>query len=109
MLTTDGHAGRAYELGGDQPFTLAQLAAEVSAQSGKEVRYVNLPEAEYAQALAGHGVPAPMAAMLAEVDTAIADGALYTGSGDLSRLIGRPATTLSAAVAAGLGELDGAS
>jgi NAD(P)H dehydrogenase (quinone) len=93
------------QLGGDQPFTLAELAAEVSAQSGQEVRYVNLPEAEYAQALAAHGVPAPMAEMLAEVDVAIADGALCTESGDPARLIGRPATTLSAAVAAALGEL----
>ena len=108
VLTTDGHAGQAYELGGDEPFTLAQLAAEVSAQSGQQVRYVNLPEPEFAQALAAHGVPAPMADMLAEVDVAIADGALYTGSGDLSRLIGRPATTLSAAVAAALTELNGA-
>jgi NAD(P)H dehydrogenase (quinone) len=102
VLTADGHAGQAYELGGDEPFTLAQLAAEVSAQSGQEVRYVNLPEAEYAKALKEHGVPEVMAGMLAEVDTAIAHGALFTGSGDLSRLIGRPATTLSAAVAAAL-------
>jgi NAD(P)H dehydrogenase (quinone) len=102
VLTTDGQAGQAYELGGDEPFTLAQLAAEVSAQSGQEVRYVNLPETEYAKALKEHGVPEVMADMLAEVDTAIAHGALFTGSGDLSRLIGRPATTLSAAVAAAL-------
>ena len=43
VLTTGGHAGRAYELGGDEPFTLAQLAAEISAQSGEPVRYAHLP------------------------------------------------------------------
>jgi NAD(P)H dehydrogenase (quinone) len=106
VLTTDGHAGRAYELGGDEPFTLAQLAAEISAQSGKTVRYADLPEAEFAGVLAAHGVPQDMADMLAEVNTAVADGALYTDSGDLSRLIGRPATTLSAAVGAGLPALN---
>jgi NAD(P)H dehydrogenase (quinone) len=109
VLTTDGHAGRAYELGGDEPFTLAQLAAEISAQSGQTVRYADLPEAEFARALAAHGVPQVMADDLAEVNTAVADGALYTASGDLSRLIGRPATTLlSAAVGAGLSALNGA-
>jgi NAD(P)H dehydrogenase (quinone) len=50
VLTTDGHAGRAYELGGDEPFTLAELAAEISAQSGTQVRYADLPEAEFAAA-----------------------------------------------------------
>jgi NAD(P)H dehydrogenase (quinone) len=106
VLTTDGHAGRAYELGSDEPFTLAQFAAEISAQSGKEVRYVDLPEAEYAKALKEHGVPELMADMLAETDTAVAHDALFTASGDLTALIGRPATTLSAAVGAAVRALD---
>jgi NAD(P)H dehydrogenase (quinone) len=107
VLTTDGHAGQAYELGSDEPVTLAQLAAEISAQSGKEVRYADLPEAEYAQALQAHGVPELVADMIAETDTAAARGALYTASGDLTALTGRPATTLSAAVGAALRALDG--
>ncbi len=90
MLTTDGHADQTYELGSDEPFTLAQLAAEISAQSGKEVRYVNLPEAEYVKALEAHGVPGLMADMLAETDAAVAHGMLYTASGDLTALTGRP-------------------
>jgi NAD(P)H dehydrogenase (quinone) len=107
VLTTDGHAGQAYELGGDEPFTLAELAAEISAQSGKEVRYVNLPEAGYADALKEHGVPELMAGMIAETDAAVAHGALYTASGDLTALTGRAATTLSSAVGAALTALDG--
>jgi NAD(P)H dehydrogenase (quinone) len=107
VLTTDGHAGQAYELGGGEPFTLAQLAAEISAQSGKEVRYVDLPEAEYASALTEHGVPELIAGMVAETDAAAAHGALHTASGDLAALTGRPATPLSAAVAAALSALDG--
>jgi NAD(P)H dehydrogenase (quinone) len=105
VLTTDGHAGRVYELGGDEPFTLAELAAEISDQFGQPVRYADLPEAEYAAALAAHGVPRLMADVVAETDRAAADGALYTGSGDLARLIGRPATTLRAAVGASRREL----
>jgi len=107
VLTTDGHAGQAYELGSDEPFTLAQLAAEISAQSGKEVRYIDMPEAEYAKALKEHGVPELMADMVAETDAAAAHGTLYTASGDLSALTARPATTLSAAVGAALRALDG--
>jgi NAD(P)H dehydrogenase (quinone) len=106
VLTTDGHAGQAYELGSDEPFTLAQLAAEISAQSGNEVRYIDLPEGQYAKALAEHGVPELMAEMIAETDAAAAHGALHTASGDLTALTGRPATTLSAAVGAALRALD---
>ncbi|HEX4093371.1 MAG TPA: SDR family oxidoreductase [Trebonia sp.] len=106
VLTTDGHDGQAYELGGDEPFTLAELAAEISAQSGREVRYVDLPEAEYAEALKAHGVPALMADMVAETDAAAARGALHTASGHLAALTGRPAVTLSAAVSAALSALD---
>jgi len=102
VLTTDGHAGQAYELGSDEPFTLAQLAAEISAQSGKQVRYVDLPEDEYAKALKEHGVPELMADMIAETDAT-----LYTASGHLNALTARPATMLSAAVGAALRALDG--
>ena len=107
VLTTGGHAGQAYELGGDEPFTLAQLAAEISAQSGREVRYTDLPEAEYAEALRTHGMPGQVADMVAETDVAAAQGALYTASGDLTALTGRPATTLSDAVGAALRALEG--
>jgi NAD(P)H dehydrogenase (quinone) len=107
VLTTDGHAGRAYELGGDEPFTMAQLAAEISARSGKEIRYADLPEAGYAEALKQHGVPGLMADMIAETDAAVAGGALYTASGDLNALTGRPAATLSEAVGAALAHASG--
>jgi NAD(P)H dehydrogenase (quinone) len=99
--------GGAVLLHSDEPFTLAQLAAEISAQSGKEVRYLDLPEAGYATALTEHGVPELMAGMIAETDAAAAHGALHTASGDLTALTGRPATTLSAAVDAALRALDG--
>jgi NAD(P)H dehydrogenase (quinone) len=107
VLTTDGHAGQAYELGSDEPFTLAQLAAEISAQSGKAVRYVDLPEAGYAEALKAHGAPGLMADMVAETDAAAAHGALHTASGDLTTLTGRAATTLNAAIGTALRALGG--
>ena len=34
VLAGDGHAGRVYELGGDQAFTLTEFTAEISAQAG---------------------------------------------------------------------------
>ncbi|WP_407568881.1 SDR family oxidoreductase [Deinococcus altitudinis] len=95
-------SGTVYELGGDQAFTLGELAAEVQAQSGRPVAYQNMPAADYAQALLGFGLPAPVAEMLADSDTGLANGELHTDSRDLSRLIGRPTTSLQESVRAAL-------
>jgi NAD(P)H dehydrogenase (quinone) len=102
VLTGDGHAGRAYELGGDEAFTLAELAAEIGAQAGQPVGYLDLPEDEYARLLTSAGLPEAAAVTLADADRGLARGDLYVGSGDLSRLIGRPTTTLRDAVASAL-------
>ncbi len=102
VLTTDGPTNVAYELGGDERFTLSELAAEVSRQSGRPVEYRDLPEAEYRQALISFGLPEGYAAVLASSDVALSQGALDTDSGDLSRLIGRPTTTLAQAIAEAL-------
>lgn len=98
VLTTTGHTGKAYELGGTA-FTMADLAAEVSKQTGKTIVYQDLPEPEYAKALAAAGLPEPFADLLADTNTAIANGDWYTDSTDLPQLIGRPSTPLADAVA----------
>jgi NAD(P)H dehydrogenase (quinone) len=107
VLTTPGHEGKAYELAGDEPFTLGELAAEVSRQAGKPVVYKDLPAEAFAAALQGAGLPPPVAELFADVDAGIARGALEDRSGTLRRLIGRPTTPLAASVAAGLGALRG--
>lgn len=98
VLTGEGHEGKVYELSGDVAITNAEIAAEVTAQSGKQVAYASLPEAEYAKALEGFGLPAVLAADLAQADVAISEGALSEATDTLSTLIGRPTTTLAAAV-----------
>ncbi len=103
VLTGDGHEGRAYELGGDEAFTLAELAAEIGRQAGQPVGYLDLPEDEYARLLAGAGLPEAAAVTLADADRGLARGDLFVDSGHLRQLIGRPTTTLRDAVAAALG------
>ena len=98
VLVADGQAGRIYELGGDEPFTMAELAAEISAAAGTHVSYQDLPLQEYAGMLAGFGVPEAFAEILADSDLGIARGDLLVSSGDLRKLIGRPATSLAEAV-----------
>ncbi len=98
VLTTPGHADKVYELGGDEPFTMSELAVEVSRQSGKSVVYQNSSMEEYADVLRGFGLPPAVVEMLSSADDGIARGELDTSSGDLRRLIGRPTTPLATVV-----------
>ncbi|GAA6146411.1 SDR family oxidoreductase [Thalassolituus maritimus] len=102
VMTLDDQAGKTYELAGDTAYTLAELAAEISKQTGKDIGYVNLPEADYAGALKNAGLPEPLAEMLAESDTGASKGGLYDGSKTLSSLTGRATTPMSDSVTAAL-------
>ncbi|MGB6008955.1 NAD(P)H-binding protein [Castellaniella sp.] len=101
-LAGEGHDGKTYELAGDDSFTLADLAAEVSRQTGRAIPYRNLPRADYAAALRGFGLPADFADAVAGWDVSASQGALFDEGRVLSRLICRPTTALSAVVAAAL-------
>lgn len=98
VLSTDGHAGKVYELAGDNAWTLSQLADELSQQSGKHIVYQNLSEADFAAALRGAGLPTELADMLADSDIGASEGGLFDNSRTLSQLIGRPTTTLADSV-----------
>ena len=98
VISEDGHAGKVYELAGDSPWTLSELAAELSKQSGKPVVYQNLSEADFAAALKSVGLPAGLADMLADSDTGASKGGLFDDSHTLSNLIGRATTPLAESV-----------
>lgn len=98
VLQAEDQAGKVYELGGDQAFSMADLAGEISAATGQRIIYQDLPAADYAAMLTGVGVPAAFADILADSDLGIARGDLLVTSTQLSGLIGRPTTLLSEAV-----------
>jgi NAD(P)H dehydrogenase (quinone) len=102
VLASGQPVEQVYELAGDTAFTLAELAAELSRQSGKNIPFHNLPQQEYRDMLLGFGLPAPLAELIADSDAQAAKGALYDGSGTLGKLIGHPTQSLADAVKAAL-------
>ncbi|MFE2926533.1 SDR family oxidoreductase [Streptomyces goshikiensis] len=102
VLTGEGHLGRVYELSGDTAWSLAEYAAEVAAQAGRAVEYTEVPAEAHLSILTGAGLPEGFAALLVDVDAAISRGRLAGTGGDLSRLIGRPTTPVSEAIAGAL-------
>ncbi|MCX2728059.1 SDR family oxidoreductase [Thermomicrobium sp. 4228-Ro] len=98
VLTTEGHAGRIYELAGDEAWTMNDLARIVGEVTGRPVTYRNLTPEDYKAYLVQQGTPPAVAEVLAVLEAGIAQDALFDDSHQLSQLIGRPTTPLREAV-----------
>lgn len=99
VLTTEGHDGKTYELAGDTAFTLGDLAAEISRQTGRTIPYKDLPQADYTAALVRFGLPEGISQAIAAWDFDASKDALFDDQKVLSTLIDRPTTPLSTSVA----------
>lgn len=88
-----------YELAG-ATYTFSELAATISAATGKDVVYTNVTVEDLAAGMVAAGMDEGTAGFWASIDAGIADGDLYTESTDLADLIGREPTSLEAAVRA---------
>jgi uncharacterized protein YbjT (DUF2867 family) len=104
-LTQPGHTGRVYELTGPRLVTFADAAAELSAATGREVRYLPVTPAEYAAGAADAGIPVEEIEPLTDLFVRVLDGHNAHLSGDVERVLGRPASDFTdyarAAAAAG--------
>jgi NAD(P)H dehydrogenase (quinone) len=94
VLTTEGHKGKVYELGG-QAVTLTELAAILSEVAGSSIAYADVPVETLQGILAGAGLPEPLPLIFADVDRGISQGELYVDPSDLQALLGRPATSIA--------------
>lgn len=94
VLSTEGHAGKVYELAGDEAYTMGELAAEIARVSGKPITYQNLPVEDYVAALIGAGVPEMWAQFYGGTHVSTEKGDLFDDGHQLSKLIGRPTTSL---------------
>ena len=86
MLSTDGHEGAVYELGGDVAWTFDELARR-SARSGRTRRGRTAPSTpeEHARILTEAGLDEGTAGFVVALDGNIRDGALADVTGDAQR------------------------
>lgn len=94
VLLTDGHEGKVYELGGDQAWSFAELAAAASDVVGREVRYRPVDAATLRTILLEAGLDDDAASFVVQLDLDIAAGLLDGPTGGTSALTGRPTTPL---------------
>ncbi|MCM4078475.1 SDR family oxidoreductase [Paractinoplanes hotanensis] len=89
------HEGRTYDLTGPAALSLTEVAAEIGAATGREVRYhaESIPEAYASRA--SYGAPDWQVEAWVSTYTAIAKGELAAVSTAVPDLTGHPATTLA--------------
>ena len=77
ILTSDGHEGKTYPLTGPESLSQGELAGKLSAVLGKEVKYVNVSQADAKSGMMAMGMPDWMAdgwaAMAIMISTGAAD------------------------------------
>ncbi|MFZ2510094.1 MAG: SDR family oxidoreductase [Gordonia sp. (in: high G+C Gram-positive bacteria)] len=100
VVTGEGHTGKVYELAGSPALSYPEIADAVGTVIGSAVVYVDQSVEEYQKTLEGFGMPAQTAAVYAAMDPIIAQGALYSESTGLQKLIGRPSTSAVEALSA---------
>lgn len=83
------HAGRSYDLTGPEALSLAEVAAVITAVTGRPTRYQQETLAEAYESRASYGAPSWEVDAWVSTYTAIANGELAAVTGDVEALTGR--------------------
>lgn len=96
VLTGQGHENRSYELTGPAAVSYAEIAAKISAVTGKNVSYVSPTREVFTAELTKAGVPAEYIGLFAGFSEATKEGEFASISTDLEKLIGRKGGSVEA-------------
>lgn len=88
-LMDDRHIGQVYEVTGPRLMTFADVAREVGAASGREIRFVDVPADAYEAALKQHGLPDDFVWLIMYLVTTVLDGRNAYLSDGVERALGR--------------------
>jgi len=88
-LTEEGHAYEVYEVTGPRLMTLTEVAQEIADASGRNVQYIQVPKADFNQAIIDSGAPADIAWLLNYLFETVLDGRNASLSHGVWRALGR--------------------
>ncbi|UPK70306.1 SDR family oxidoreductase [Chitinophaga filiformis] len=96
VLTGQGHENKSYELTGPEAVSYAEIAAKISAITGKNVSYVSPTPEVFTAELTKAGVPSEYIGLFAGFSVANKEGEFASVSSDLEKLIGRKGGSVEA-------------
>ncbi len=89
-LTEEGHVGEVYEVTGPRMLTLADIAAELSSATGRNIEYVPVPHDAFVAGVAESGAPEDVVWMLDYLFATVLDGRNAYLTDGVKRALGRP-------------------
>ena len=87
-LTDDSHSGKAYELTGPGALSYDEVAAELSAATGRAITHVSLPPEDLKGAMLGSGMPEPLADRMLDLERYFREGNASSISDDIKIVTG---------------------
>jgi uncharacterized protein YbjT (DUF2867 family) len=89
-LTASDAPKRVYETTGPRLLTFAEVAAELSAASGREIAYVPVSVPDFVSGMVAEGVPADLAGDIGALFGEVLDGRNASTTGGVAEALGRP-------------------
>ena len=89
-LSEPGHAGEVYEVTGPRLLTLAEVAAEISRASGRNIAFVPVPHDAFVAGMAESGAPKDVVWLLDYLFSTVLDGRNAYLTDGVQRALGRP-------------------
>ncbi len=94
ILSTEGHENKTYNLTGSEAYSFADIAAELSALTGKTVAYTSPEPAAFEGMLKQFGLPEGIVVMSVLFAVGIKSNDFSSASGTLEQFLGRKTTDL---------------
>ena len=88
-LTEEGHAYEVYEVTGPRLLTFTELAQEISEAADRDVQFIQIPKADFNQAITDSGAPEEIAWLLNYLFETVLDGRNAYLSDGVQRALGR--------------------
>lgn len=89
-LSEDRHNGEIYEVTGPRLMTMADIAADLSAATGREIAFVDVPHEAFIEELTQSGAPKDVVWMLDYLFSTVLDGRNAHLADGVERALGRP-------------------
>jgi uncharacterized protein YbjT (DUF2867 family) len=88
-LSTDGHAGRLYEMTGPQALSYAEVAAEISRATGRHIQHVEVSVEDYRAALEAGDLGPEYVSLIMYLFTTVLDGRNTPVTDGVQQALGR--------------------
>ena len=89
-LTQDVHNGQVYEVTGPRLMSIADIAADLSRATGREIAYIDVPHEAFVSEVANSGAPKDVVWMLDYLFSTVLDGRNAYLCDGVQRALGRP-------------------